>query len=334
MSARANSEERVLTAESDYSGEEEETSRSTIVRSRKRNGPEDSDDESADDSGSDGEGVSDGGSDAEGVSDDVDEAGSHSDSEFFVGGAASDEEEPRKKTGKKTKGVKPLSEEEILRAQKTERKSGVVYMSRVPPFMKPIKVRQMLQKYGDIGRIYLVEEDDQRRKRRIKGGGNRKRQFTEGWIEFANKKYAKAVATMLNNTNMGGGKKHGFYHDDLWNLKYLPKFKWRHLAEQLAGERAAKEQRLETEMGQSRRELEAYLKNVERAQKISGIKRRREAKKGEGVEVKELVETPRNVWQRDVVSRDAGKSSGVETLASKKRRTQETKVSGILGKIF
>ncbi|KAJ1823905.1 Activator of basal transcription 1 [Coemansia sp. RSA 2675] len=103
--------------------------------------------------------------------------------------------------------------------------------------MKPIKVKHMLQKYGNIGLICFVKEDDQRRKRRIKGGGNRKRQFTEGWIEFASKKYAKAVATMLNNTNMGGGNKHGFYHEDLWDLKYLPKFKWRHLAEQLAGDR-------------------------------------------------------------------------------------------------
>ncbi|KAJ2063224.1 RNA-binding ATPase activator esf2 [Coemansia sp. S146] len=336
MSARANSEERELpvddTVESEYTSEEEEMdepSRSTVVRPRKRNSPENSDDESDEDAASDnGNGTA---SDDEAASDDGKDAGS--DDEYFVGGNASDEE-PQQKPSKKTKGNKPLSEKEILRAQKTERKSGVVYMSRVPPFMKPIKVRQMLQKYGDIGRIYLIEEDDQRRKRRVKGGGNRKRQFTEGWIEFTNKKYAKAVASMLNNTQMGGTKKHGFYHDDLWNLKYLPKFKWRHLAEQLAGERAAKEQRLETEMGQSRRELDAYLKNVDRAQKISGIKARREAKIKSGMDVKQLEETPRNVWQRDVVVRDAGKSSMAETLASKRRKTQETNVSGILGKIF
>ncbi|KAJ2862920.1 RNA-binding ATPase activator esf2 [Coemansia aciculifera] len=336
MSSRANSEEHELpvddTVESEYTSEEEEVdepSRSTVVRPRKRNSPEDSDDESDEDGASDnGNGTA---SDDEAASDDGKDAGS--DDEYFVGGNASDEE-PQQKPSKKTKGNKPLSEKEILRAQKTERKSGVVYMSRVPPFMKPIKVRQMLQKYGDIGRIYLIEEDDQRRKRRVKGGGNRKRQFTEGWIEFTNKKYAKAVASMLNNTQMGGTKKHGFYHDDLWNLKYLPKFKWRHLAEQLAGERAAKEQRLETEMGQSRRELDAYLKNVDRAQKISGIKARREAKIKSGMDVKQLEETPRNVWQRDVVVRDAGKSSMAETLASKRRKTQETNVSGILGKIF
>ena len=26
-----------------------------------------------------------------------------------------------------------------------------------------------------------------------------------------------------------GGKKRSYYHDDLWNIKYLPKFKWTHL---------------------------------------------------------------------------------------------------------
>jgi len=30
-----------------------------------------------------------------------------------------------------------------------------------------------------------------------------------------------------------GGKKRGFYYDDLWNIKYLPKFQWIHLTEKL-----------------------------------------------------------------------------------------------------
>ncbi len=45
-----------------------------------------------------------------------------------------------------------------------------------------------------------------------------------GWIEFADKKVAKMVAESLNNTSIGG-KKGGFYHDDIWNLKYLKNFK-------------------------------------------------------------------------------------------------------------
>lgn len=45
-----------------------------------------------------------------------------------------------------------------------------------------------------------------------------------GWIEFADKKVAKQVAESLNNTAIGG-KKGDFYHDDIWNLKYLKNFK-------------------------------------------------------------------------------------------------------------
>lgn len=45
-----------------------------------------------------------------------------------------------------------------------------------------------------------------------------------GWIEFADKKIAKQVAESLNNTPIGG-KKGDFYHDDIWNLKYLKGFK-------------------------------------------------------------------------------------------------------------
>ena len=36
--------------------------------------------------------------------------------------------------------------------------AGVVYLSRVPPFMRPRKVRHLLSKYGSIGRVYLQPE--------------------------------------------------------------------------------------------------------------------------------------------------------------------------------
>ena len=64
----------------------------------------------------------------------------------------------------------------------------------------------------------------------MKFGGNKKRNFTEGWVEFADRRVAKAVAMALNNVPIGG-RKRNYYHDDIWNIKYLPKFRWTHLAE-------------------------------------------------------------------------------------------------------
>ncbi len=56
--------------------------------------------------------------------------------------------------------------------------------------------------------------------------------FTEGWIEFEDKRVAKQVAQMLNGQPMGG-KRRSAYHYDLWCLKYLSKFKWDHLTEEI-----------------------------------------------------------------------------------------------------
>ena len=74
--------------------------------------------------------------------------------------------------------------------------------------------------------------DQATRKRRIKAGGNRKKKYVEGWVEFADKRAAKLVAKHVNGTQVGG-KKRNFYHDDMWTIKYLKGFKWRHLTEKL-----------------------------------------------------------------------------------------------------
>lgn len=46
---------------------------------------------------------------------------------------------------------KVMSEEEILIP-------GIVYISTIPPGMKPISIRQILSQYGELGRVYLQAE--------------------------------------------------------------------------------------------------------------------------------------------------------------------------------
>lgn len=55
------------------------------------------------------------------------------------------------------------------------------------------------------------------------------------------------VAQALNN-NIIGGKKRNFYHDDMWNLKYLKGFRWDHLTEKFAYERRVREAKLRAGM--------------------------------------------------------------------------------------
>lgn len=60
------------------------------------------------------------------------------------------------------------------------------------------------------------------RKKKKKAGSNA-RDFTEGWVEFRDKRVAKLLAASLNNAPMGTRKKNRF-HDDLWNMKVRLEF--------------------------------------------------------------------------------------------------------------
>lgn len=57
---------------------------------------------------------------------------------------------------KKVRGV--LSREELQRFKDQAEQTGVIYISRIPPFMKPIKLRHYFSAYGTVGRIYLQAE--------------------------------------------------------------------------------------------------------------------------------------------------------------------------------
>ena len=127
-----------------------------------------------------------------------------------------DDQEKDKDASSKVKG--PLTLKKLKTFQAKQDKTGVVYLSRIPPYMKPDKVRHLLSKHGKIGRIYLTPEDPAIRKKRKAMGGNKKQSFVDGWVEFEDKAVAKRVATTLNTTPIGG-KQFSFYSADLWNIK-------------------------------------------------------------------------------------------------------------------
>jgi len=173
-----------------------------------------------------------------------------------------DEEEEEKARRIKEKRRKKLQEENAKL-----KKRGVCYLSRVPPHLKPLKLRQILSQHGEILRIYLAPEDPAIRMRRKRAGGNRGKEFTEGWVEFAKKSVAKRVASMLNGEHMGGKKRSAHYYD-LWNIKYLRKFKWDNLIEEIAYKNAVREQKLAMEISVAKKERDFYLAKVDQSRAI------------------------------------------------------------------
>lgn len=152
-------------------------------------------------------------------------------------------------------------EDEEIEKPKSRKKPGIVYLSSIPTGMNPQLVREFLGVHGEIGKSFLqpIEKAGVKKKR-----SNR---FSEGWVEFASKRVAKAVAERLNNTKVGG-KRRTRYHECLWNIKYLPRFKWAHLNERLAYEKAVRQQRMRTEIAQVKRETNFFIESVDQSKKL------------------------------------------------------------------
>ena len=151
---------------------------------------------------------------------------------------------------------------------------GVVYISRIPPYMKAAKLRWLLQqmipptrKHGRIGRIFLTPEDASFARKRKKAGGNTGKKFVDGWVEFESKKVARWLAETYNTQPIGGPKR-SRYVEDLWTLKYLSGFKWNHLTEKIAYEKTIRSTKIREEISQAKKDSEYYLAQVERSNKL------------------------------------------------------------------
>ncbi|KAI9770518.1 MAG: RNA-binding ATPase activator esf2 [Geoglossum simile] len=232
-------------------------------------------------------------------------------------------------TGQNIKALTPAS---LKSSIATSKKTGVVYLSRVPPFMKPQKVKQLLSRFGAVGRVFLQPEDPASYARRKRFGGNKKRNFEDGWVEFADKKVAKLVVETLNATTIGG-KKGNYYHDDVWNMKYLKGFKWHHLTEQIANENAERAARLRADISRTNRENKLFVRNVERAKMLENMDAKRKSKgdresgkeNGTGGGARAVQTDQRSGFKRHFRQNEVRKKGGVE---------QSEEVKRVLSKIF
>ncbi|RPD66716.1 hypothetical protein L227DRAFT_492078 [Lentinus tigrinus ALCF2SS1-6] len=240
--------------------------------------------------------------------------------------------------GPSEKTVKPLTPEALAAFKAAQEKAGVIYISRIPPGMRPTKVRHLMGAYGEVGRVYLQQEDAKRAYLRRKYTSTKKAHYTEGWIEFKDKRVARSVAEMLNAQPIGG-KKGSRWRDDVWTMKYLPKFKWNMLTEQIAHEAAVHTAQLRVELSQSRKEQREYLKNVELARVLDKRAERKRKTSGDG-DTKDADDAPRPQKVLRKVKDDAPTTapSSKEKLKKAKpadpRPGAEAQLNSVLGSIF
>ncbi|KDQ07763.1 hypothetical protein BOTBODRAFT_119640 [Botryobasidium botryosum FD-172 SS1] len=235
------------------------------------------------------------------------------------------------------KTVKPLTAEALAAFRQAQERAGIIYISRIPPGMRPPKVRHLMSAYGEVGRVYLKQEDPKRAYLRRKHTSTRKVHFTEGWVEFLSKKVARSVADMLNARPIGG-KKGTRWRDDVWTMKYLPKFKWNMLTEQVAHENATRTARLRVELSQSKSEQHDYLRNVELAKVLEKRAEKKRKRAEEGGEVEHAADSESSSLPKPAISSKENKGKGKrpkqEVEGNSSGTQREEALGQVLGKIF
>ena len=231
--------------------------------------------------------------------------------------------------------------DEKEKKKKMKKTPGVIYLSSLPPYLRPSALRNLLLQRGfsPITRLFLSPASKPPR-----GSKSTKRQlYTEGWIEFASKTTARRCAETLNAAPVGG-KKGGFYHDDVWNMKYLRGMAWEELMAGVREERREAEGRRDEERLVLARETKRFVQGVERGRRSKGIEEARRMKRmkkrerngeegGDDPKVEEAPEIKRT-WRQFEVRRNSRKGPEESAGGGVRDGQVSDDVKKVLGKIF
>ena len=79
---------------------------------------------------------------------------------------------------------------------------------------------------------------------------------------------------MFNNRQIGG-KKNGYYSQDIWNLRYLPKFKWENLTEKIAYDQRMRKQRMQAELNKEKKKHDYYMEQLDKSKKLMNMRKKK-----------------------------------------------------------
>ncbi|CAG8903534.1 unnamed protein product [Penicillium egyptiacum] len=202
------------------------------------------------------------------------------DNENEDGGASLDDSaQPSTKSATSLKAKGKLAKLSKLANGKAPKKTrpGVIYFSSLPPYLKPFALKGMLEKrgFGGITKIFLAPLLPSAAGNRSRS--NKRKLYTEGWIEFESKKTAKICAETLNATIVGGLKS-SWYHDDVWNIKYLSRYSWEDLMQSVQRERSERESKRKIADAREAKEAKMFIAGVESGRIADGMAKKNEEK--------------------------------------------------------
>lgn len=203
--------------------------------------------------------------------------------------------------------VRIKNERSMKKNDSTQPQSGVIYLSRIPPGVEPNTLRSLLSGVGRTSRIWLRpiaavmspggelkkgHMDSGRQEKASQDGAGDK--YADGWIEFPRRRDAKRAVALLNGNPMAGAKKKGRFANDLWAMRFLPKFTWDDLSREVFGSRRERVLEVREQVADARRER-AW---VESRVALSGHIRKKQLRRGQ-------VSKPKRKFSQKVVKASA-----------------------------
>lgn len=216
-------------------------------------------------------------------------------------------------------------------SKRKKAKSGVVYISRIPPGMDVGALRALVGRVGQLGRVWLrAESAEARAERRALGSSRRRGEFMDGWVEFVKRGDAKRAVELLNGQAMCGATRRGRWADDLWCMRFLKDYTWGDLVEETCGGGRERTLKVKAEVAAARRERNFVEERVAMARKMG-------KKEGEREGVRRFRQKRvirEREWEEDMDERKAREAMQRvdEEMESGKGREVDAELMGMLFK--
>ncbi|PFH33822.1 putative pre-rRNA-processing protein [Besnoitia besnoiti] len=210
-----------------------------------------------------------------------------------------------------------------LKEQKKQ-EPGILYISRIPPWMTRAALRQYFERFGKLGRLHIKDyASPEQHCKRPSASSSRPSSVssavpTEGWLEFLDKRVARRVAQLLNGQAIGGKKRKSRWREDLWCLNYLKGFTWQQLIEEKVYKHRVREARLNAALNEVKRQNTLYLELVDEQRRLQKMEAKRAAK-GRGKRGEDDEESPSESGS-DSADAEETLEKEEEAVKAKKRR--------------
>eukprot|EP00484_Ammonia_sp_Unknown_P016656 CAMPEP_0197040426 /NCGR_PEP_ID=MMETSP1384-20130603/17117_1 /TAXON_ID=29189 /ORGANISM="Ammonia sp." /LENGTH=487 /DNA_ID=CAMNT_0042471175 /DNA_START=21 /DNA_END=1484 /DNA_ORIENTATION=- len=152
--------------------------------------------------------------------------------------------------------------------KKKQNKKGVIYITSVPFGCTSKQLKKIFAEFGVVTNVHLeAAKKENGEKKKIH---NRWTEFCEAWVEFKDKKIAKQVVELLNDTKIPKKYvKNRLAKSHIWNMKYLKGFGWHHLNEYKQTVQTLQRKKYEIKIAEAHRQASYFEAQVNKAKEMT-----------------------------------------------------------------